>query len=161
MGKFIIFGRKKLQGEIEVYGNKNAVLPIMASSILLNGETTLSNVPRIKDVEVKGQILVKLCANLKFNNDHKLILNCERINSLRVDSQLARKLRAYVLLIGPLIARFGKAEIVHPGGDIIGKRSIDTHLEVLAGLGVETKKKGDLYLFRRTKKINEGEIFLS
>ena len=161
MGKFIIFGRKKLQGEIEVYGNKNAVLPIMASSILLNGETTLSHVPRIKDVEVMGQILVKLGANLKFNNDHKLILNCERINSVRVDSQLARKLRASVLLIGPLIARFGKAEIVHPGGDIIGKRSIDTHLEVLAGLGVETKKKGDLYLFRRTKKINEGEIFLS
>ena len=108
MGKFIIFGRKKLQGEIEVYGNKNAVLPIMASSILLNGETTLSNVPRIKDVEVMGQILVKLGANLKFNNDHKLILNCERINSVRVDSQLARKLRASVLLIGPLIARFGK-----------------------------------------------------
>lgn len=151
MSKFIINGGKKLSGTIRVAGNKNAVLPIMAATLLVKGETTLTNVPRIHDVISMADILKDLGARVSGAGTDTLTISTDDVHSFHVKPELAKKLRASVLLLGPLYARFGKVELSHPGGDVIGQRTIDTHLRALKMLGAIVSHTRSAYHIERTK----------
>lgn len=159
MSKFIIQGGKKLAGKIRVAANKNAVLPIMAAAILTEQEVVLENVPQIKDVDVMSQILQDLGARVE-RTDRTLVLNAKHISKTTIDPKLATRLRASVLFIGPLLARTGKIKLLHPGGDIIGRRGIETHLQGLQDLGVKVEIDDLLYKIQVRRK-KGGAIFLA
>src|SRR3989344_2818683 len=128
MSKFIINGGRKLSGTITVAGNKNAVLPIMAATLLTKGETRLTNVPRIHDVSAMAALLSDLGAQVEGVGSNSLTITTDAVHSSTVNPELAKKLRASVLLLGPLYARFGTVDLPHPGGAIIGQRATETHL---------------------------------
>lgn len=145
MSKFIISGGKKLSGTIKVAGNKNAALPIMAAALLIPEDVILENVPEIKDVAVMSNILTKLGATVEKIKDHSLKINTKNVSDYKVPVELARQLRASVLLMGPLLARFGTVELPHPGGDLIGKRSIGSHLRAFEMLHAKIEVSPDFY----------------
>ncbi|MGC8981387.1 MAG: UDP-N-acetylglucosamine 1-carboxyvinyltransferase [Minisyncoccia bacterium] len=138
MGYFLIEGGKKLSGKIKVGGSKNAVLPILVGSILNKGRTILDNVPKIADVFVIIEILKHLGAEIEWQNN-SLIINSEKVHyeDCRIDA--FRKLRASILFLGPMLALFKKVKMFRPGGDIIGARPIDVHINTLKNLGCEIK----------------------
>lgn len=139
MSKFVITGGKNLNGGIRVSGSKNAVLPLIAASVLVP-ETKLANVPRIRDVDVMLEIIAELGGSFEWTGEHDLAINTSNLAS-RPLSDSARKLRASVLFAGPLLARFGKASLPYPGGDIIGSRPLESHISAFKSLGVEAADK--------------------
>lgn len=159
MAKFVIHGGKKLSGSVLISGNKNAVLPIMAATILTKGKCQLKNVPIIDDVVVMGRILEKLGARIKGMGTHELEIDTTKINKHKVDPELAKKLRAAILFLGPLLARFGKAKLRHPGGCIIGRRAVGAHFEALEKLGAKTITSAEDYESTVIKK-RSAYIFL-
>jgi UDP-N-acetylglucosamine 1-carboxyvinyltransferase len=134
MAKLIINGGKPLSGTVKISGSKNAALPLIAGSILCN-ETKFLNVPRIKDVESMLEIISDLGGEYKWTGENEVLINAKNVKS-KLLSETARKLRASILFAGPLLARFGKVELPYPGGDIIGARPINTHVNAFEGLGV-------------------------
>src|SRR4030067_3848377 len=128
MSKFEIEGGIPLKGKIKVAGNKNAVLPCMAACILTNETCVLENVPQILDVLVLGKIMQRLGAKVEGFGTSRLTINCKNIHSFELDPDLVSQLRASILLCGPLLWRFGEVSFRHPGGDVIGRRSIQTHI---------------------------------
>ncbi|HLB60574.1 MAG TPA: UDP-N-acetylglucosamine 1-carboxyvinyltransferase [Patescibacteria group bacterium] len=160
MSSYIIQGGKKLSGSIHVAGNKNAVLPIMASTLLVDGETTLTNVPDISDVAVMLEILEHLGARVNRSERHTVTIDTGKVTGFSIPLELAEKLRASVLFLGPLYARFGRVELPHPGGDVIGKRSIDTHLTAMKALGASCKISDDTYILSREESPSSVSIFL-
>lgn len=147
MSSLIIQGGKKLSGSIRVAGMKNAVLPLMAATLLTEDECILENVPRIKDVETFVAIFHDLGVAVKWSN-HTLIISAHNLKNGRPNSLLTRKLRASVLLMGALLGRFGRVHMSYPGGDIIGARPIDTHLFGLSHLGAQVREsRSDVVIF--------------
>lgn len=159
MAKFLINGGSALKGIISASGNKNAVLPLMAACLLTEHECVLENVPQIRDVLVMGEILEGLGAKVSGLGTSRISIHAQNITRISPDSKLTDKLRASVLLLGPLLGRMGKVELAHPGGDIIGKRSIDTHLFGFEQLGVMFENNHDLYKGSAGKLIGK-RIFL-
>jgi len=134
MSKLIINGGKPLNGTVKVSGSKNAALSLIAASILCD-ETKLTNVPRIKDVESMLEIISFLGGEYKWIGEHKVTINTKSLQSKPLP-EIARKLRASILFAGPMLARFGRVELPYPGGDIIGARPINTHVNSFGDLGV-------------------------
>lgn len=160
MPKFIIQGGSSLKGEIEVSGAKNSALKLMAAALLTSKDVLLVNVPDIEDIHTMKKILEKLGAKIEFNN-HEMHLNCAGVNSYEPDYKLVKKLRASVVVIGALVARFGKAKIPQPGGCIIGSRPIDTHINAFKQLDIEVKEEKDFYLFECKKaRLSGAKIIL-
>lgn len=159
MSKYIIEGGRALKGRVKLSGNKNAILPCIAASLLTDEDVTLSNVPQIADVELFLDILQNLGATVeKF--DHQVKINCRNVKKGKLPEDLSSKLRASILLVGPLLSRFGKVEFSHPGGCVIGKRSIDPHISGFVDLGFKVKgKNGGYQAFGSLKELKE-EIFL-
>lgn len=139
MDKFAIQGLNRLQGEVEVLGVKNGILPLIAASILAaKGKTVITNVPDFRDVATLSQILRQMGANVNYNRDNRVIeIDCESINSFTAPYELVKQMRASFLVVGPLLARFRQAEISLPGGCAIGARSVNMHLDALKVLGAE------------------------
>jgi UDP-N-acetylglucosamine 1-carboxyvinyltransferase len=160
MSSFIINGGKPLIGQINVPGNKNAVLPAMAASLLTDKEVTLENVPHIKDVETMGALLNDLGAKLTGLDTPVIKITANNLKSKEPDEKLVADLRASVLLLGPLLSRFGETVIRHPGGDIIGRRSIDEHLKALEKLGVKIEIEGILNKLS-VRKLRGADIHLT
>jgi len=160
MSSFIINGGRPLTGEINVPGNKNAVLPAMAASLLTDKEVTLENVPHIKDVETMGALLNDLGAKLSGLDTPVVKITANDLRPKEPDEKLVADLRASVLLLGPLLARFGQTVIRHPGGDIIGRRSIDEHLKSLEKLGVKIEVDGIINKLS-VKKLRGAAIHLA
>ena len=158
MSKFIIQGGNLLKGTINVAGNKNAVLPIMAATLLVEGTTTLENVPRIRDVASMADILVGLGAVVEGVGSSKISITTDLVKDHHVAADLASRLRASVLLLGPLFGRFKRADLAHPGGDIIGRRSIDTHLTALEALGGKITVMHSIYHIEKSGKILPKKI---
>ena len=138
MSKFIVDGGGELSGRVRVQGSKNAALPMMAAAILTSENCVLENVPNILDVQNFLAILKFLGATGSLNN-HTLQLNCASLQSREIPAQMARKLRGSILLLGPLLARFGEVKLSLPGGDEIGQRPTDVHLEGFRKLGAKVK----------------------
>ena len=135
MEKFVIQGGVPLSGEITVAGNKNAALPILAACLLTPEELLLSNVPRIRDVETQIALLESLGVSAMWIGDNELRLQASAVNGAAVDESLSARIRASFLLAGPLLARFGEARMPPPGGDTIGRRRLDPHLDAFIDMG--------------------------
>ncbi len=159
MPKFIIEGGVPLKGKIKIIGAKNAALPIIAATILTKEKTILDNVPRISDVETLLEILKKAGVKSNWLAEHKVEIDSSGLNSYELDHQLVRKLRASILLLGPMLARLGKITLPHPGGCIIGRRPVGTHFMALEKLGMEITQDQENY-HATTKKLKGIEIFL-
>ncbi len=158
MAKFLITGGNKLEGEIDISGNKNSALKLIPAVLVSDKKSVLTNVPNIADVRVLIEIIEKLGAKVNFSNN-VLEIDPSTINSYEPDSDLCSRIRASVVLAAPLLVRFGKATLTPPGGDQIGDRLLDTHFSLMQKLGVSfTRKDGKFYL-TWDKKI-PGRVFL-
>jgi UDP-N-acetylglucosamine 1-carboxyvinyltransferase len=135
MAKLRIEGGRRLSGRIVVEGNKNSALPLLAACLLTDQECVLSNVPRIRDVDVLIELMRGVGATIEGSGTGTLRVRCEKVTSNRPDPVLVGKLRGSVLLLGPLLARVGSARIAEPGGDFPARRTISTHLQALAQMG--------------------------
>ncbi len=134
MDKIQINGGRRLQGEVFISGAKNAALPLIASSILVDGVSTFENVPRLMDITSIRMLLEDIGANCNFEN-HTFTVDGSGINKIEAEYDLVRKMRASILVLGPLVARFGKAKVSMPGGCAIGARPVNMHLTGLEALG--------------------------
>jgi len=137
MQKFVIQGGVPLSGELTVAGNKNAALPILAACLLTEEEVVLHRVPRIRDTEAQIALLERLGVEVAWLGDNSLRLCASAVVEVEVDEELSKKIRASFLLAGPLLARFGEARMPPPGGDFIGRRRLDAHLDAFKDLGAE------------------------
>ena len=137
MEKFIIEGGAPLSGTVVPAGNKNAALPALAATLLTSEEVVLRNIPRIRDVEAMIELLVRLGTTAEWRDDNVIALRSDGVNRTDVDEILAERIRASFLLAGPLLARFGRADMPPPGGDVIGRRRLDPHLDAFRALGAE------------------------
>jgi UDP-N-acetylglucosamine 1-carboxyvinyltransferase len=142
MQSFVIEGGRPLSGAVRAAGNKNGALPILAASVLASGEVTLTNVPRIRDVETMVELLVDIGAAAEWTDDNAVRVDSSGVHKHELDPELCREIRASFLLAGPLLARFGRAVVPPPGGDVIGRRRLDTHIHAFAELGVEVDLNG-------------------
>ena len=134
MATLRIEGGRRLSGTVAVEGNKNSALPLIAACLLSEEECVISNVPRIRDVEVLLEIIQALGATVQGAGTSTLRIKCESITSERPDPVLVGKLRGSVLLLGPLLARRGAARLAPPGGDFPARRTISTHIQALSGI---------------------------
>ncbi len=135
MEKFIIQGGVPLSGEVTVAGNKNAALPILAACLLTEEELLLHRVPRIRDTEAQLALLERLGVEVAWVADNSVRLCAKGVTDVSVDEELSKQIRASFLLAGPLLARFGEAKMPPPGGDFIGRRRLDAHLDAFKDLG--------------------------
>ena len=135
MSTLLIEGGHKLEGRVSVEGNKNAALPLLAACLLTDQECVLTNVPRIGDVEVMARLLLDVGAEVEGIGTTTLRIRTPSIRTHLPDRALVGRLRGSVLLLGPLLARAGRAHIAPPGGDFPARRSISTHLEALIAMG--------------------------
>jgi UDP-N-acetylglucosamine 1-carboxyvinyltransferase len=158
LDKLIIHGGKKLKGEVEISGAKNAALPIMVASLLATGSSTIDRVPDLKDVITIGKLLTYFGAGFLYK-DGKAIINTEKIKILEAPYDLVRTMRASILVLGPLLARFGKAKVSLPGGCAIGARPINLHLMGLEKMGVDIKLESG-YVIAKVKKLKGSSIYL-
>jgi len=159
MASFTINGGKKLSGTVEISGHKNNILPIIAACLLTEEECILHNVPIINDVASMVSILTDLGVKIEGVGTHTLIINSSQVKYPWLNDDLVKKLRASILLMGPLLARFKETKLHHPGGCVIGKRAVDTHFVALEGLGVTIEVNDENY-HAKLKKPCCNKIFL-
>lgn len=160
MEKFIIEGGKPLEGEIEVQGYKNSAGVCLAASLLTNEETVIDNLPLVEDVFTMIEVLKSIGVEIEWQDKRKLKLKAgDRVNPEKMDFRIIPKTRISVLLMGPLLSRFKNFKISHPGGDKIGVRPINTHLEAFRKLGAEITQEGDFYNFK-ADNLQGSEIIL-
>jgi len=140
MEEFIINHSENLRGEIDISGSKNSALPIMAATILTNGNNILKNIPVLSDICIMKQLLE--CMGIKIKEENSNIVNIDVgcLNNFSVPYELSRKIRASVLLLGPMLAKIGKISLPMPGGCAIGSRPIDLHLKGLIAMGAEIEQ---------------------
>ncbi len=146
MEKFVIEGGVPLSGTIVPTGNKNGALPILAACLLTDDEVVLRNVPNIRDVFAMTLLLESLGAKVVWRSSSEVAITASGIESPVVDRELAERIRASFLLAGPLLARFGRAKMPPPGGDVIGRRRLDPHLDAFRALGASVDHQRDIFL---------------
>ncbi len=147
MEQFVIEGGYKLNGTIEASGNKNAALKLIAACLMTDEPVTLRNMPDIADVRAMCAILQALGAVVEWQQPNVLYIHAKNIQTYRVDPKLTQQIRASIVLAGPMLARLGQLELAIPGGDVIGRRRLDTHLLALERLGA-TIEFTDRFLMR-------------
>jgi UDP-N-acetylglucosamine 1-carboxyvinyltransferase len=159
MERFIVEGGRRLEGTIRPGGNKNAALPILAACLLTDDPITLYNLPDIQDVRVMLEIMEKLGACIERREKNVVLITAKGNVASTPDPQLSKKIRASILLAGPLLARTGQANITKPGGDVIGRRRVDTHLLALENLGAQIEVSA--YEYRMSARALKGtKMFL-
>lgn len=142
MGTFLVEGGHRLEGRIRPAGNKNAALPCLAASVLSSEPVAYTNVPRIRDVLTFLEIVESLGADVTWDGPNAVTIDAAGVITDSIDAELAGRIRASVLLAGPLLARFGHVELPPPGGDVIGRRRMDTHFLAFEALGAELSLNG-------------------
>src|SRR5471032_2079947 len=156
MDKLLIQGGKRLAGDITISGAKNAALPILCAGLLTAGTLELSNVPKLHDVTTMLKLLGE--TGLKVTqDDHHVTLNGSAIDKLEAPYDLVKTMRASILVLGPLLARFGEAKVSLPGGCAIGSRPVDQHIKGLQALGAEITIEGG-YIYAKCKKLKGTRI---
>lgn len=158
MEKFIIEGGRQLCGHVTPSGNKNAALPIIAASLLSDEPLRLKNVPRIRDVEDMLAVLAEIGVQVHEDDRHTITLHAANIRHTRLNTALCAQIRASILFAGPLLARQGQVFLPPPGGDVIGRRRVDTHLVALRQLGAAVDLKEGYQM--RAERLEGQEIFL-
>jgi UDP-N-acetylglucosamine 1-carboxyvinyltransferase len=159
MEKFIIEGGSPLSGTIAPAGNKNAALPALAASLLTTQEVVLRNIPRIRDVEAMTELLSRLGASVEWRDENVVAVRADQVSHTDVDPGWAERIRASFLLAGPLLARFGEAEMPPPGGDVIGRRRLDPHLDAFRALGADVQYDRG-YLLRARDGLHACDFFM-
>src|SRR3954467_7834036 len=156
--QYIVEGGHRLSGTIEPSGNKNAALPIIAAALLTEHPVTLQNVPRIRDVETLVELVKSLGVSVEWADRNTLKIHAKQVESARLDPNLCRRIRASILLAAPLLARCGQIELQPPGGDVIGRRRVDTHFLALERLGAGFEFNENFRL--STKGLRGADVFL-
>ena len=159
MKKLEVFGAIKLKGQIKISGSKNASLPILAATLLSDKKISLTNVPRVKDVETMVKLLESMGSKIKkFKNGNSLLIQNNKKIKIEANYNLMSTMRAGIIVLGPLLARFGEAKVSSPGGCSIGVRPIDIHLEALKKMGAQYKIM-DGYVYAKAKNgLNGAKI---
>lgn len=156
--QFIVEGGRPLSGAIRPTGNKNAALPIVCAALLSDEPVTLHNVPRIRDIESLLGLVRAAGATAEWTAPNTLVIHAKEVRGDTLDPELCARIRASILLAGPLLARCGSVTLAPPGGDVIGRRRLDTHVLALEALGAE-HEFGERIVFR-AKKLTGADIFL-
>src|SRR2546423_10210326 len=159
MEKFVIEGGYPLSGTIVPAGNKNAALPALAACLLTEEEVVLRNIPRIRDVEAMIELLAGLGVRVEWRDDNVVALCAADVAHTDVDPGVAERIRASFLLAGPLLARFGRADMPPPGGDVIGRRRLDPHLDALRAMGADIEISRDILLLA-PGGLRAGDVFM-
>jgi UDP-N-acetylglucosamine 1-carboxyvinyltransferase len=157
--RFLVRGGRSLRGSIRPAGNQNAALPILASTVLADGPMELDNIPRIRDVETMLALLVDLGATAEWIGPNLVRVDARQVRPKPLDPKLCARIRASILLAGPLLARFGTVTLPPPGGDVIGRRRVDTHFLALEHLGASVTV-GDRCELEAKKGLVGNDIFL-
>jgi UDP-N-acetylglucosamine 1-carboxyvinyltransferase len=157
LNKLVIRGGKRLKGEVEISGAKNAALPIVVASLLASGTSMVSRVPNLKDVLTIGQLIRHLGAEFS-HEDNKTVINTERIRIFEAPYELVRTMRASILVLGPLVAKFGKAKVSLPGGCAIGARPINLHLMGFEKMGAKIELESG-YVMAKAKRLKGASVY--
>jgi len=159
---FVINGiggtRKKLIGEIPVYGAKNAILKVMAGSLLFDGPITMTNSPLIADVERMGELLTEMGGYVSFPRKHEIVIDTREIADGKLPADIAGKFRSSIVCTGPLLSRFGKVTFPFPGGCVIGERPFDVFLSAYEALGAKVSQRGETFTIS-ARKLTGADIF--
>ena len=158
MPKFVVQGGKPLRGEIRPAGNKNAALPIIAATLLTEEEVILENVPAIRDVRTLLELLSLLGAETAWIGPNTVRVQAKEVRASAIEPAMAARIRASILLAGPMLARVGRMTLPPPGGDVIGRRRVDTHFLALAKLGAQVESDDGYSL--STSGLQGADIFL-
>ena len=161
MEKFLIRGGSRLEGEIDVMGAKNAAFPILAATILTKKDCIIKNLPLIEDVFRMLEILESMKATVEWTGKRTVTINTKNLDPTTINKEAILRFRGSVLLYGPLLARFGKVYLPEPGGDIIGARPIDTHLDAFSQLGVGIKPSRKGFELKFTGKVKNSVVVLN
>jgi UDP-N-acetylglucosamine 1-carboxyvinyltransferase len=174
MDKLIIRGGKPLSGQIRCSGAKNAALPILAATLLTEDTVEISNVPHLKDITTTIELLGRMGVEITVDDQLRLCVNARKLNSYQAPYELVRTMRSSILVLGPLLARFGQADVALPGGCAIGTRPVDLHIEALQQLGaiitvaegyikarVEDRLKGTDYTFPKITVTGTENIMMA
>jgi UDP-N-acetylglucosamine 1-carboxyvinyltransferase len=160
MEKFVIDGGVPLAGTVVPAGNKNGALPILAASVLTSEEIVVRNVPRIRDVEAMLSVLRGIGVEADWRGENELVVCSDGVDAeAHIDREHAERIRASFLLAGPLLARFGHAEMPPPGGDVIGRRRLDPHLDAFVALGAAFRHTRDIVL-DAPRGLRAGHVFM-
>ncbi|KPJ57453.1 hypothetical protein AMJ49_00780 [Parcubacteria bacterium DG_74_2] len=157
---FLIKGGIPLSGEVEISGYKNSAGAVLTAALLSDEESIINNLPLVSDVLNQIEILKRIGVKVEWLGKRKIKINPKNINPEKIPTELFQKMRISVLLIGPLLAKFKRLRIPHPGGDKIGLRPISVHLEALKGFGVKINEKNGFYYFEAPKNLEGKEIAL-
>jgi UDP-N-acetylglucosamine 1-carboxyvinyltransferase len=160
MDKLVIAGAKPLQGEVTISGAKNSALPIMAATLLASDHVTIANVPHLKDVTTMMELLGQLGAQLVVDEKMNVQVDASQVNEFTAPYELVKTMRASILVLGPLLSRFGKADVSLPGGCAIGTRPVDLHLKALKAMGAEISVKNGFIKARCKKGRLQGKPLL-
>ena len=159
MDQFVIQGGTSLAGEVTISGAKHAALPILFAALLGQGKSTFSNVPRLRDIGTTEALLKTLGANVEWQQD-KLIIDGATVDKTLAPYELVKQMRASVLALGPLVARFGQAQVSLPGGCAIGARPVDIHIQGLERMGAIIKVENGYINAKVDGRLKGAEIFM-
>ncbi|MBI3546689.1 MAG: UDP-N-acetylglucosamine 1-carboxyvinyltransferase [Gammaproteobacteria bacterium] len=159
MDKLIVTGGNPLRGEVRISGAKNAALPVLVASLLTNEAIRIGNVPHLQDITTTMELLGRMGVRLVM--DEKMVIEADssHVTSLRAPYELVKTMRASILVLGPLLARYGEAEVSLPGGCAIGSRPVDLHIKGLQAMGAEINLEGG-YIHARAKRLQGARIFM-
>jgi len=156
--KFLIEGGHPITGDVTPGGNKNAALPILAACLLTDQKVTLHNIPNIEDIRTMRSLLESLGVGIRSIDEHSWEIQAKEVRPRDLDPDICKKIRASILLAGPMLARSGFLELPPPGGDVIGRRRVDTHILALRALGADISYNR-IFLFK-AKKLKGADILL-
>ena len=160
MDKFIVNGGRPLSGTVKISGAKNSVLPIMAASILSGQSVHLKNVPSLRDVNTMARLLCQMGAEITLDDQGHCIIDASTLNSYKATYELVKTMRASFLVLGPILTKYGKAEVSLPGGCAIGARPVDIHLKGLEAMGANIQVDSGYVKAVAPKGLKGAEIFL-
>ena len=141
MDKLLITGRTRLNGEVRIAGAKNAALPILAGTLLADGRVTLSNVPHLRDITTTMELLGRMGVDLTVGERMCIEVDARQVTSFSAPYELVKTMRASILVLGPLLARFGRADVSLPGGCAIGARPVNLHIDGLRAMGAMSRRE--------------------
>lgn len=160
MEAFKIVGGNPLSGEVKISGAKNAALPILMSALLSETPISISNVPRLNDIETTIKLLRQFGVKIDWIDDNELLIDASGIENCRASYELVKTMRASILVLGPLLARFGHAEVSLPGGCAIGARPVDLHIHGLKMMGAEIDVEKGYIVARKKGRLSGATIFM-
>lgn len=159
MPKFIVEGGRPLHGTVRPAGNKNAALPMLAATLLTDEEVVLENMPSIRDVHTLIDLLQTLGAEAEWTGPNEVRVRARDVGAVQLDADAAARIRASILLAGPMVARTGRMQLPPPGGDVIGRRRMDTHFLALQGLGTRVSLEANAFHLQ-ADELRGADIFL-